>query len=73
MVNGRLFQRVAVAFPKQLLLCVTPCIFGTVFCDSDSELRDVVANKERLVPSSTEGQSYIYIYIYIYISDVVQI
>ena len=42
MVNGRLFNRVAADFPKHLLPCVTPCIFGTVINASDSDLRDLV-------------------------------
>ena len=36
MVNGRLFHRVAAAFPKYMFPYVTPCVFGTVIGDSDS-------------------------------------
>ena len=39
MVNGRLFHRVAAAFPKNLLLYVRPCNFDTVISGSDSDPR----------------------------------
>ena len=44
MVSGRLFHRVAAAFHTHLLPYVTPCIFGTIISDSDSDLRDLVGN-----------------------------
>ena len=41
MVNGMFFHRVAGAFLKHVLPCVTPCTFGVVISGSDSDLRDL--------------------------------
>ena len=40
MANGRMFYRVAAAFSEA---SVAVCISGTVFSDSDSDVRDLVS------------------------------
>ena len=62
-LTGRLFHKVAAAFPNTFRLKFTPNIYDTVRGASDSGLRDLLDDTQQQVPLSTERQSQVELYV----------
>ena len=64
MFTGKLFHRVAAAYPNHLIPYVASRVYGTVNSVSYSDIRIVLDHKQKQVPPSSDGQSHLRLYMH---------